>query len=344
MRAGSFPVCVWQRIFDMSVAMTAPMIEVEDSQGTAFKADVLEGLARRHKTLSSRWLYDDHGSELFEQITDLPEYYPTRTERAILTERADELAAFCGEAAVVLEYGAGASVKSQILLRALQKPRMYVPIDIAGDFLALSAGRLRSRFSQFEVLPVVADFSQDFDLPAGVPAGFRRTGVFLGSTIGNLDVDDAEKFLARVRCHVDQADADQSGCALIGVDLKKSMDILIPAYDDAQGTTAEFNLNLLTRINRELGGTFLVGQFSHEARWNEQESAVEMHLVSLCAQQASVAGRRFEFAEGETIHSESSRKYSVDGFRSMAARAGWSVTKTWTDVDNLFAIVGMEVD
>jgi L-histidine Nalpha-methyltransferase len=327
----------------MSVSMAAQMVEVMDSQTAAFEADVLDGLAHQQKMLPSRWLYDDHGSELFEQITDLPEYYPTRTETAILTEYADELAAFCGEEAVVLEYGAGASVKSQILLRALQHPRMYVPIDIAGDFLAHSAARLRRRFSQLEVLPVVADFSQDFDLPAGVPAGFRRTGVFLGSTIGNLNADDAERFLARVRRHVDQAVVNQPGCALIGIDLKKSTDILIPAYDDEQGTTAEFNLNLLTRINRELGGTFKVGQFSHEARWNEQEAAIEMHLVSKCEQQASVAGMRFEFAEGETIHSESSRKYTVDGFRKLAARAGWRVAETWTDADNMFAIVGMEV-
>jgi len=327
----------------MSVsAMMAPVAEIVDSQTAAFEMDVLEGLARRNKTLSSRWLYDDLGSELFEQITDLPEYYPTRTERVILSERADELAAFCGAEAVILEYGAGASVKSQILLRALLQPRMYVPIDIAGDFLALSAARLRKRFDQLDVLPVVADFSQDFDLPGSVPAGFRRTGVFLGSTIGNLDVADAEQFLRRVRGHVELADGEQAGRALIGIDLKKSTDILIPAYDDAQGTTAEFNLNLLTRINRELGGTFQVGHFTHEARWNEAESAIEMHLVSTRKQQASVAGRRFDFAEGETIHSESSRKYTVDDFCSLAARAGWRVTKTWTDADNLFAIVGME--
>ncbi|MBU2533419.1 MAG: L-histidine N(alpha)-methyltransferase [Alphaproteobacteria bacterium] len=323
-----------------------------DSQTAAFKADVIAGLSGEPKTLPSRWLYDDHGSELFEQITRLPEYYPTRTETSILTTRASELADFCGSRAVVIEYGAGASVKSQILLEALQKPRVFVPIDIAGDFLAASAIRLRKRFPDLEVLPFAADFTEEFDLPNDVPTGFPRTGFFAGSTIGNLDVSEATRFLARVRRHVSEAgpvperwpgSGYHGGRALIGIDLKKSTATLIPAYDDAAGVTAAFNLNLLTRINRELGGTFDTARFVHEARWNEDASAIEMHIVSEAEQEATVAGYTFSFDAGESIHTESSRKYDIDGFGRMAAAAGWRIAETWTDDSDLFAIVGLEV-
>ncbi len=329
----------------MTSSVSTQIIEALDAQTAAFEADVLAGLSKTQKTLPSRWLYDDHGSEVFEQITKLPEYYPTRTETAILTDNAQELASFCGVGAVVLEYGAGAGVKSQILLQALQQARMYLPIDIAGDFLAVSAARLRARFSSIEVLPVAADFSHDFALPGDVPVGFARTGVFLGSTIGNLTVAEAVSFLGRVRSHVLEAGTSKphGGRALIGIDLKKSTDVLIPAYDDAAGVTAEFNLNLLTRINRELGGTLAVNRFRHEARWNEQESAIEMHIVSLADQMVIAAGKAFGFAEGETIHTESSRKYSLDGFAKIAGEAGWSVANVWTDEKDLFAIVGLEV-
>jgi dimethylhistidine N-methyltransferase len=317
-----------------------------DAQTEAFRADVLAGLSKPQKTLPSRWLYDDRGSELFEQITTLPEYYPTRTETAILNDHADELAAYCGRHAVVIEYGAGASVKSQILLAALQLPRMYVPVDIAGDFLAMSAARLRRKFTALDVLPVAADFTELFDLPQTVPLDRARTGIFLGSTIGNLTASEAATFLQRVRRHIGQAETDDphNGRALIGIDLRKSTSILIPAYDDAAGVTAKFNLNMLERINRELGGTFDVTQFVHEARWNEQHSAIEMHIVSSADQSVTVAGDTFSFAAGETIHTESSRKYSLDGFARLARQAGWSVERVWTDKDDLFAIVGLAND
>lgn len=326
----------------MNSSVAAQIIEAMDAQTAAFETDVLAGLSQPQKTLPSRWLYDDRGSDLFEQITLLPEYYPTRTETAILTEHADALAEFCGTPAVILEYGAGASVKSQILLKALRQPRMYVPIDIAGDFLAASATRLRKRFPALEILPVAADFTDDFDLPADVPTDAARAGLFLGSTIGNLSVTEAVNFLARVQRHVSQSDVAHHRRALIGIDLKKSTDILIPAYDDAAGVTADFNLNLLRRINRELGGTFKLDQFTHEARWNELESAIEMHIISSRFQTVLAAGKAFDFAEGETIHTESSRKYSLDGIAEIARPAGWRVAETWCDKDDLFAIVGLE--
>lgn len=326
----------------MRHSVASQMIEAMDAQTAAFEADVVAGLSGTQKTLPSRWLYDDHGSELFEQITRLPEYYPTRTETAILRANATAMAAFCGKQATVIEYGAGASVKSQILLSALQQPRMYVPVDIAGDFLATAASRLRKRFPSLDVLPVVADFSEDFVLPEQVPTDAARTGVFLGSTIGNLAAPEAVAFLSRVHSHVSSADRGLRRRALIGIDLKKSTDVLIPAYDDAAGVTAEFNLNLLTRINRELGGTFDRDQFSHQARWNESESAIEMHLVSAKFQTVVAAGKAFDFSEGETIHTESSRKYTLDDFAALAKQAGWLVADSWTDDGERFAIVGLE--
>lgn len=330
----------------MITSAAAQISDAMDAQTEAFEADVLAGLSQPLKTLPSRWLYDDHGSDLFEKITSVEEYYPTRTETRILTDNAVKLAAFCGSNAVVIEYGAGASIKSQILIGALQHPRMFVPVDIAGDFLAASAARLRTRFSDLEVAPVAADFTQDFELPANVPADAARTGFFPGSTIGNLGVMEATNFLRRMHRHVSATLPDQShpGRAIIGIDLKKSTDILIPAYDDAAGITAAFNLNVLTRINRELGGTFDIGQFHHEARWNEDESAIEMHLVSDTCQDASVSGQTFKFEAGETIHTESSRKYTKAGFAAIAAIAGWRIAETWTDSDNYFALVGLEIE
>jgi len=323
-------------------ALATRISDVMDAQTAAFEVDVLAGLEGTRKTLPSRWLYDDYGSELFEQITVLPEYYPTRTEAAILKTRADQLAEFCGERAVVIEYGAGASVKSEILLRALATPRMYVPIDIAGDFLSESAGRLKTRFQGLEIFPIAADFTSEFDLPGDVPAGFARTGRFLGSTIGNLDHGEALAFLKRINRHLRTADTDQSGRALIGIDLRKSTDILIAAYDDDAGVTAAFNVNLLTRINRELGGTFNQVDFRHEARWNESDSAIEMHLVAVRDRTVSIGSRTFKFEKDETIHTESSRKYSVRSFTALAEEAGWQTTEIWTDENNLFAIVGLE--
>jgi dimethylhistidine N-methyltransferase len=314
------------------------LVESKLSQDEAFRADVLAGLSQRQKTLPSRWLYDQRGSELFEEITRLDEYYLTRTETAILRLHAEEMAALCGEGAVLLEYGAGAAIKSEILIDALRTPRMYAPIDIAADFLAETVERFRDRFPDLPTRPIITDFTSDFDIPADVPAR-PRAAFFPGSTLGNLLPPDAVALLRRMREHV-----GSSGKAIIGVDLRKDIQTLIAAYDDKQGVTAEFNLNLLVRINSKLDGDFALDAFAHQARWNERESAIEMHIASRKAQVVSVADRSFAFAEGETIHTETCRKFDVAGFAHSAQRSGWRVDKLWSDPAKLFAVFGLSAE
>ncbi len=311
-------------------------LDFRSAQREAFRLDVIAGLSAGRKALPCRWLYDDRGSALFEEITALPEYYPTRTETGILRDNAAAIAAFCGPRAVLVEYGAGAGIKTEILLGALENPALYVPIDIAGDFLVESAERIERRFPYVEIRPVVADFTDDFDLPSDLPRLTPRVAFFPGSTIGNLARPNAAAFLRRARGHV-----GPEGRAVIGVDLKKGLDVLLPAYDDAAGVTAAFNLNLLARINAELGGDFDLDGFRHEARWNERAGAVEMHLVSRRDQTVTIAGRRFSFAEGESIHTEDSRKYALDEFASLAAEAAWRAEAVWTDPGQLFAVFGL---
>jgi dimethylhistidine N-methyltransferase len=305
-------------------------------QLAAFQTDVVLGLAMAPKTLPSRWLYDRRGCELFEAITQLEEYYPTRTETGILQSHAQEIADFCGPDAVLLEYGAGAGIKTEILIDALEAPRLYVPIDIAGDFLDHTVARMRQRFPGVQTRPLVADFTADFEIPWEVPDS-RRTGFFPGSTIGNLDMPETVSFLRRVRRHV-----GRHGTAIIGVDLKKDVETLLAAYDDQEGVTADFNLNLLARINRELGGNFSLERFAHQARWNDAEAAVEMHLVSRERQVVTIGSRTFAFEEGETIHTESSRKYDLRSFADLAEGSRWRVGKIWRDPGNRFAVFGLE--
>jgi dimethylhistidine N-methyltransferase len=300
-----------------------------------FRDDVIDGLTHLQKRLPSRWLYDERGSELFEEITQLEEYYPSRTEARILRDHAQEIAAFCGQNATILEYGAGAGVKTEILLRALSNPRIYVPVDISADCLGNTAVRLRSRFPDLATRPVVADFCVDFALPEWLPLS-NRVAFFPGSTIGNLDADETQAFLRRMRVHV-----SEGGRAIIGADLRKPLEILLPAYDDAAGITAKFNLNMLIRINRELSADFRLETFRHEARWNEIETAVEMHLVSQCAQTVTAAGREFHFRTGESIHTESSRKFEIAGFQALVRQSGWRVARVWTDEATQFALFGL---
>jgi dimethylhistidine N-methyltransferase len=314
------------------------LVESKLGQQEAFRADVLAGLAQRRKSLPSRWLYDQRGSELFEEITRLDEYYLTRTETAILRRHAGEMAALCGEGALLLEYGAGAAIKSEILIAALKTPRMYAPIDIAADFLAQTVDRIRDRFPELPTRPIIADFTVDFDIPADIPAR-PRVAFFPGSTLGNLGGCEAAALLRRMREH-----AGRRGKAIIGVDLRKDVETLIAAYDDKRGVTAEFNLNLLHRINRELDGDFAIDAFAHEARWNERESAIEMHLVSRKPQIVSVAGDSFAFAQGETIHTETCRKFDVAGLAHTAQRSGWRVKTIWSDPAELFAVFGLDAD
>jgi dimethylhistidine N-methyltransferase len=245
------------------------------------------------------------------------------------------MAALCGERIVLLEYGAGAAIKSEILVDALREPRMYAPIDIAADFLSQTVERFRDRFPELPTRPIVTDFTADFDIPADVPAR-PRAAFFPGSTLGNLLPSDAVALLRRMRDHV-----GNSGKGIIGVDLRKDIQTLIAAYDDKLGVTADFNLNLLFRINRELDGDFALEAFAHEARWNERQSAIEMHIVSLRPQVVSIAGRIFSFVEGETIHTETCRKFDVAGFAHAAQRSGWRVDKIWSDPAELFAAFGL---
>ena len=306
-----------------------------EGQLAAFRADVFTGLSRPRKTLPSRWLYDRRGSELFEAITELDEYYPTRTETQILKAAGEEIAELIGPGAILVEYGAGAGLKTEGLLARLRSPRLYVPVDISSEFLIETADRLRRRFPDVQTRPVTADFTADFSLPSNMPEG-RRTVFFPGSTIGNLNENETAALLDRMRVQV-----GANGTAVIGFDLKKDTQVLLAAYDDTQGVTAAFNLNLLERINRELGADFVQGHFRHEARWNSRASAVEMHLVSLERQVVRVGAASFAFAEGETIHTESSRKYDPLAFSELIERHGWTLRRTWTDPDKLFAVCGL---
>lgn len=296
----------------------------------AFLASVHNGLAQQQKTLECKYLYDEHGSELFDQICDLPEYYPTRTEIGILRSNQAEIADSLGEGVEIVELGSGASIKTRILLSALKASALYVPIDISETFLLSVADGLRIDYPGLPIEPVVADFMAPFKLPEKTAA--KRLLFFPGSTIGNLHRDQAARFLVSLRA---KTGADQF---LIGVDLKKDTATLEAAYDDAAGVTAAFNLNLLRRINRELGATFDLAKFQHRAVYNDAEGRVEMHMVSLASQTVRVHDKSFEFTEGETIHSENSYKYSAAEFEDMAEASGWQKQILWTDEERRFAV------
>lgn len=295
-------------------------------------ACVLEGLARPQKTLPSRLFYDARGSALFEQITTLEEYYLTRTEIGLLERHAGEMAALIGPRASVIEFGSGSSRKIPILLRALQAPAGWVPIDIDADMLAQSARDMRARFPGLRLVPIHADFMQPVALP-GERLSANRVGFFPGSTIGNLRPHEALAFLRRVGATLGQAAG-----MLIGVDRKKDLSILLAAYDDAAGVTAAFNKNLLLRINRELGADFDLDAFAHEARYDVDRGRIEMHLVARRPQQVQVLGRTFRFAAGESVHTEVSCKYTLEEFRLLARAAGWQPVQCWTDPQGWFAI------
>jgi L-histidine N-alpha-methyltransferase len=297
-----------------------------------FARDVVAGLQASPKRIPPKYFYDTAGSRLFERITALPEYYPTRTEMQILRERAGAIAALIPTEGALVEFGSGSSAKVRLLLDKLPKLGAYVPVDISGEFLGDEAGRLRAEHPGLQVVPVAADFTKPFDIPETV-RGLPRAGFFPGSTIGNFDPDDAKAFLRNA------AGVLGPGAAfVVGVDLVKDEEILNRAYDDAQGVTAAFNLNLLARINRELKADFDLDAFAHHAFFNEEQSRIEMHLVSRKAQQVHVSGTTFALEEGETIHTENSYKYTVEGFLRLAAEAGWRGSNVWTDRDRLFSV------
>ncbi|HWG07249.1 MAG TPA: L-histidine N(alpha)-methyltransferase [Beijerinckiaceae bacterium] len=297
-----------------------------------FARAVIEGLSQTQKTLPCRFFYDARGSALFEEITELPEYYPTRTETAVLSARAPDLMKDFPSGGVIVEFGSGSSRKTEILLAETRDLAAYVAIDVSPSALADAQARLRQHFPRVPMVPIVGDFTRPIALPNEL-AKLPKLGFFPGSTIGNFLPSDARTLLANM--------GESLGARsrlVIGADLKKDLDILLPAYDDAAGVTAAFNLNLLRRINAELGGDFELRRFFHDARYNEVEGRIEMHLVSRVAQKVSLLGHVFAFASGETIHTENSHKYTVDEFAAMARIAGWATRHVYTDADRLFSV------
>jgi L-histidine Nalpha-methyltransferase len=302
-----------------------------------FSDHVINGLGDSPKWLSAKYFYDAAGSDLFEEITRLPEYYPTRTELKILEANAPAISAHIPLAAALVEFGTGSTRKARILIDAAPQIAAYVPVDISGDFLAEQAAALRRQVWNIAILPVVADFTRDFDLPPQIRSR-PRVGFFPGSTIGNFEPEDATEFLRQAARIL-----GPGATMIIGVDRIKDEAVLNAAYDDAAGVTARFNLNILRRMNRELGGNFDLSSFRHRAFYNVPEHRIEMHLESLKAQTITVAGQSFAFAEGETIHTENSYKYTVESFRALAEAAGWRPAETWTDEDDRFAVHALKL-
>ncbi len=304
--------------------------DMEGCEG--FAAAARQGLAATQKTLPCQYLYDDHGSMLFERITQLPEYYPTRTETAILESCVSAIVAGTPAGSVLVEFGSGSSRKTEILLGALDKLAAYVPVDVSPSALEDAQARLADRFPALLVHPVVGDFRASLVLPPSLAAR-PRLGFFPGSTIGNFHPAAAADLLATMA-----GTLGRGARLIIGVDLRKDTARLIPAYDDAAGVTAAFNMNILTRANRELGADFDLDAFRHEARFNEAESRIEMHLVSRRAQVVTLLGDAFAFQPGESIHTENSHKYSVTAFQDLAREAGWRPSRLWMDSDGLFSV------
>ncbi|MFV0923078.1 L-histidine N(alpha)-methyltransferase [Sphingomonas parapaucimobilis] len=309
--------------------------EIEDGQMSladpAFRADVFAGLERRPRAIPARWFYDRTGSELFEAITDLPEYYPTRTETAILKTMCPDLVEHVGKGRAVVEFGSGSSTKTPVLLRCVE-PSAYVPIDISGDFLRESARGLQQAFPDLPIHPLEGDFMRPLALPA-VVADAPKLGFFPGSTIGNMTPAMATDLLRAMR-----GSLGEGAMLLIGMDRTKSSDVLVPAYDDAAGVTAAFNRNLLDRINRELDGTIPVDAFRHRAIWNDDRSRIEMHLAAERDVDFTIEGRPFAMASGETIHTENSHKYGPRDAKILLRAGGWTPIAQWSDPDELFAV------
>lgn len=294
--------------------------------------DVLNGLRQPQKTIPSKYFYDARGCHLFDQICELPEYYLTRTELQIMQRNAKEMAIRLGKDAVVVEFGCGSSQKTPLLLDELETPAAYVPLDIAIEHLQDSATALRQRYPRLSVLPVAADFTTRFELPADIPADARSI-YFPGSTIGNLQPDDAVQLLRRV------PNITHGGGMLLGIDLVKEFGVLKAAYNDSRGVTEQFNLNLLQRLNRELGATFQLADFRHQADFNRSHQRIEMHLVSQCDQQPLIDGIPISIRKGETIRTELSHKYELETFSQLAQLAGLNIQSAWTDDRDWFAVL-----
>ena len=304
-----------------------------------FLSEVRSGLSKRQKTLPCKFFYDEKGSRLFDQICELPEYYPTRTETTLLEDISDELSQCIGPYKQIIEYGCGSVQKIRRLLDALDRPAAYVAVDISREHLLDAAATLAADYPDLEVHAVCADFTKPFEVkPPKTRPDARRVGFFPGSTLGNFAQEDAARFLSEAARFL-----GSDGAMVIGIDLKKDVSILDAAYNDSEGVTASFNLNLLDRINRELGADFEVDQFEHRAHYNAEQGRVEMHLYSLSDQDVRVDGSTFSFAEGESIHTENSHKYSVEEFQTLARAAGFEPRRVWIDDAKLFSIHYLDV-
>ncbi|HAU22963.1 MAG TPA: L-histidine N(alpha)-methyltransferase [Erythrobacter sp.] len=304
----------------------------EDGVDLAFRADVLKGLGEAQKAIPARWLYDSAGSELFERITALPEYYPTRAETEILETKADEFAEKIGKGRAVVEFGSGSSLKTPLLLRAIS-PAAYVPLDISGEFLRAAADDLAAKFPGLPVIPVESDFMRRVELPAEA-ADLPKLGFFPGSTIGNMVARTSVDLLRTMR-----ATLGEGALLLIGMDLIKDKAVLEAAYDDAEGVTAEFNLNLVHRINRELDADIPVDQLRHEARWIDEYARIEMHLVAEEDITFTVAGSQFSMRKGETIHTENSHKFDPRTSSTLLLAGSWTPVARWTDDEGRFSLI-----
>ena len=313
-------------------------MELTQTKRQQFLDDVLTGLNADRKTLNPKYFYDEIGSRLFEQITELPEYYITRTETRMMQQIAQEIADLCDDAQAIVEFGSGSGQRSSILLSALPRVASYIPIDISEELLASTARVVAASHPHIRVHALVADFTARIQLPSGTPE--HRLGYFPGSTIGNFLPADAVIFLRNAR-RLLRANAKM----LIGVDLAKAVNKLERAYDDSAGVTGRFNKNVLVRIKNELGADFVVKNFAHQAFFDRDHSRIEMHLVSLADQRVSIDGtHKVKFRAGETIHTENSHKYTVDGFRQLVRTAGWRSTTNWVDDEHLFSVHLLESD
>jgi dimethylhistidine N-methyltransferase len=317
-----------------SAHAAAPTIETAASGD--FAHDLLAALTRRPRSISPKYFYDAPGSALFDRICELPEYYPTRTEIGLLQRFGPEMAECIGPGADLVEFGAGSNVKIRCLLQALHAPRRFIPIDISAEHLMDSARALQGEYPGLQVRPLAADFTRPFELPPPLPLNGHgtapRVGFFPGSSLGNFTPVEARGFLRRASALL------RGGGLLIGIDLVKDPAVLHAAYNDAQGVTAAFNLNLLARANRELGTDFDLAAFDHYAFYQPVHQRIEMHLVARHAQHVHLAGRRFDFAAGDSLHTEYSYKYTVEGFRALAAESGFAPEAVWCDPDRLFSV------
>ncbi|MEO0529088.1 MAG: L-histidine N(alpha)-methyltransferase [Planctomycetota bacterium] len=322
-----------------SCSTSACIDRTRNDETSTFKTDVLEGLTQTPKSLPCKHFYDQRGSELFDRICELPEYYPTRTELAIMREHADEIAAAIGPGAVLVEYGSGSSVKTRLLLDALPEPAAYVPVDISEEHLHATAEKLSQAYPTIDIVPVAADFTRPFELPALAREASHAAVYFPGSTIGNFVPDDAASLLKQIAQLV-----GVGGGLVIGIDLQKETAVLEAAYNDAQGVTAEFNKNLLRRINNELDADVTIEGFEHRAVYDDDAGRVSLSLVAEEPQTATIEGEAIDFAAGEAIHTEYSHKYTIDGFAELAAHAGFQLRKAWTDPKEWFAVLHLVVE